>query len=251
MNIFRVDGIARQIAMGFNTFFSKERLQAAAINDERMRVARELHDGVLQSLTGAVLQLEALARLVDDDPRAAAERIREIEKSIAEEQRDLRCGVRELAQPIDPRAETTAGELLAMLRDHCRRVVGPSGLAVRLTVSGDGTVPRALGDEIHRLVQEAVSNAMRHARAELCRVDVEIPLAGRVHILVADDGCGFPFHGRYDLASLARLRGGPGSLRERVASLRGTLFLDSTPAGSRIDIGLPVHRGGPRGTLHA
>lgn len=83
-----LDGVARQVA-NINQMFSRERLERAAAQDERLRLARELHDGVLQSLTGATLQLETLSRLIDADPRAAQKRLRDIEGLVIEEQREL------------------------------------------------------------------------------------------------------------------------------------------------------------------
>jgi len=83
-----LDGVARQVA-NINQMFSRERLERAAAQDERLRLARELHDGVLQSLTGATLLLETLSRLIDADPRAAQKRLRDIEGLVIEEQREL------------------------------------------------------------------------------------------------------------------------------------------------------------------
>ena len=76
-----LEGAGRQVTAEINRFFSKERLE----QDERLRLARELHDGVLQSLAGAALQLEALSRLMEADPKAAQERLRAIESLIAQE----------------------------------------------------------------------------------------------------------------------------------------------------------------------
>jgi signal transduction histidine kinase len=66
-------------------------------------------------------------------------------------------------------------------------------------------------------------------------------LDARVRIVVADDGCGFPFHGRYDLAALIAHELGPVSLRERVDSLHGDLVLTSRPSGSRLEVTLPLY----------
>jgi signal transduction histidine kinase len=65
-------------------------------------------------------------------------------------------------------------------------------------------------------------------------------------ITVEDDGTGFPFLGRYDLASLHAKRVGPASVKERVTLLRGQLVLISKRTGSRIEIRLPVKRNGRR-----
>lgn len=231
-----LDGVERHVISNFNGSFSKNRIENAATLSERLRLARELHDGVLQSLTGAVLQLEAMSRLVDDDPKAARERLREIQDLIVEEQRELRTWVEDMRRTT-PASTASHVDLAAALERVCRRV---SRWGPRVEFSGpdSGRVPRTLADDVYRLVEEALSNVTRHARAQVARVDVKL-LHDRVRIVVEDDGCGFPFHGRYDLATLNERRQGPVSLKERVASLNGTLVLTSNLSGSRLDIDVP------------
>jgi signal transduction histidine kinase len=241
-----LEGAGRQVMADVNRFFSKERLEQAAMQDERVRLARELHDGVLQSLAGAALQLEAMSRLIEVDPDEARERIKEIEKLIAEEQRELRHWIRKL-QPTAPPSIATSSDLATALEKLRQRAEWQWGVRVELSVDSRGTVPRVLGDEIYRLVQEALTNAGRHARANMVRVIVRLGAAsGPVHITVADDGAGFPFRGRYDLAKLTEKQVGPRSLRERVATLRGELILNSELSGTQIDISLPTDQPPPR-----
>jgi signal transduction histidine kinase len=71
-------------------------------------------------------------------------------------------------------------------------------------------------------------------------VEVRI-LFDRVHIALADDGVGFPFAGRFDLAMLTAQRLGPKSIVERVGALRGQLLLTTSPSGSRLEMDLPLH----------
>jgi signal transduction histidine kinase len=233
-----LDGVARQVA-DVNRLFSKERLQRATAQDERQRLARELHDGVLQSLTGAALQLETLSRLIDKDPGAARQRLRAIEKLISEEQRELRTWIRAL-KPTSLESMASAATLGGALEALCRRIERQWSVRVELTVAGPGAVPRALGDEIYRIVQEALNNVGKHAGAKVARVYVAI-LFDRVCIAVTDDGRGFLFHGRYDLAALTAQQRGPSSLKERVFSLGGTFVLTSTPSGSHLEFVLPLH----------
>jgi signal transduction histidine kinase len=233
-----LEGVARQVA-DINQMFSRERLERAAAQDERLRLARELHDGVLQSLTGATLQLEALSRLIDEDPRAAQKRLRDIEGLVMEEQRELRNWIQKL-HPAPVAAMASKGDLTEALETLCRRIERYWELQVRLTVSERAPVPRTLGDEIYRLVQEALSNIARHAHAEVGCVDVAT-FIDHVRIIVADDGYGFPFRGRYDLATLTAEKLGPMSLKERVTSLQGDLVLTSTASGSLVEIILPLH----------
>jgi two-component system sensor histidine kinase DegS len=101
------------------------------------------------------------------------------------------------------------------------------------------TLPPAISEAIPRVVQEAVVNAMKHAAPSRVAVDVAAT-PDAVRITAVDDGRGFPFKGRYDHETLTRTGSGPVSLRERVASLGGRIEIDSSDAGARVDLRLPL-----------
>jgi len=233
-----LEGVTRQVVSDANHLFSKTRIERDGALDERTRLARELHDGVLQSLTGAALQLEAVTRLSDQDPQSVRERLREVQDLIAHEQRELRTWIQGM-KGASPTAMASHADLTAALDTLCRRVMrwGPR---VELTGPTEGAISRTLGDQVYRLVEESLSNVARHAHAQVARVEIRIS-ANDVRIVVEDDGCGFPYHGRYDLAALNSRGLGPVSLKERVGSLDGDLVLTSTLSGSRLDISLPLH----------
>jgi len=89
-------------------------------------------------------------------------------------------------------------------------------------------------------VQEATVNALKHAQPS--RVSVEVvhaPPAG-LRVTVSDDGRGFPFRGRLEHEDLVAANAGPVSLRERLAAVHGTLAIDSTATGSRLEMSLPL-----------
>jgi signal transduction histidine kinase len=218
---------------------SRDRIERNATRNERLRLARELHDGVLQSLTGAALQLEAVKRLLDNDPRTARQVLREIQELIVEEQRELRASIEDMKEAT---ADSMAShdELAAALHKLCGRI-SRWGPRVLLRGPDGGAIPRVFGEHVYRLVEESLNNVTRHARATIARVEVNI-LEERVTIVVEDDGSGFPFRGRYDLAQLNARRQGPVSLKERVASLDGDLVLISATSGSRLEFSLPVPR---------
>ena len=237
-----LEGAGRQATAEVNRFFSKDRLEL----DERLRLARELHDGVLQSLTGAALQLQAISRLIDIDPKKAQEHLRAVGELIAGEQRELRRWIERL-QPSASASIATAADLAAALEKVRERAEWQWGYRVDLSVNGDGTVPRSLGDEIYRIVQEALTNAGRHARTHVVRARVTLGAdSDPVRIIVSDEGCGFPFRGRFELSELTARRIGPRSVRERVALLGGELVLTSELAGSQLDISLPRVQHSPR-----
>src|SRR5260370_22521275 len=105
-----LEGAGRQATAEVNRSFSRDNLEL----DEGMRLARELHDGVLQSLAGAALQLEAISRLIDIDPTAAQEHLRAVGEVIAVEQRELRRWIERL-QPATSASIATGADLAAAL----------------------------------------------------------------------------------------------------------------------------------------
>lgn len=218
------------------------RLRRAAAADERMRLTRDLHDGVLQSLTGAALQLETVQRILDSDPQSARERLAAIQRLIVEEQRDLRFFIR-VSKLAPSGIVAGGGSLSTTLRQLVARLEDLWGLHVDLNLEqmGDGTSD-ALAYDICFIVQEALVNAARHAAASEVRVAIARS-NGSIHVAVADNGRGFPFEGDYDDAKLDALQLGPVMLKERVKALGGTLIVHSTPSGARLDIHLPRDHG--------
>ena len=122
-----------------NHFFSKERLERAAMQDERVRLARELHDGVLQALTGATLQLEALSRLIDENPTAAHSRLQVIERLIIEEQKELRTWIQKL-KPASATIMASSTDLRVALETLCGRAELQWALVVTLKAAERGSV---------------------------------------------------------------------------------------------------------------
>lgn len=239
--------VARQVAARMDHFYLLQRLRQSAVMEERIRLARELHDGVLQSLTGAALQLQTIRRLFEWDPQAAQDRLLEIQRLIADEQRDLRFFIQELKPaPLGPPEADSS--LAARLDELSERIERHWGLRVEVKLERpEARIPEALVREIYRIVHEALVNAARHAHASAAQV--ELGLQGdQVRLSVADNGRGFRFHGTYDHATLTEMKLGPVMLKERIASLRGSLAIHSTESGARLDIILPL---APPGTGNA
>lgn len=205
--------------------------------DERARIARDLHDGILQSLTAAALQLGVASRLIERDPAAARARVRQVEALVLEQQRELRAWVEATRIP-DADPPVPAHELARSLNDVCRRAEWQWRLHIARNLPSDGDLSLGLAQEIRRLVQESLANAGKHARANAVRLGVRLHPES-VSVEIEDDGLGFPFHGELDLAELARRDVGPLSIRQRVAALAGTLTVTSSWSGARLAIELP------------
>lgn len=231
--------VARQVAARMDHLYLLQRLQQAAATEERIRLARQLHDGVLQSLTGAALQLQTVGPLLQTDGRAARERLLEIQRLLAEEQRDLRFFIQEL-KPAPLPLSGADSSLGARLRELTERIERHWGLRVRLAVDPvSRPVAEPLLREIYLILHEALVNAARHAQASSARVEVR-EQEGQIRIVVADDGRGFRFRGRYDQAALSELKLGPVTLKERITALRGSLAIESGDSGARLEITVPL-----------
>jgi signal transduction histidine kinase len=230
--------VARLAVSRMDHIALRERLREAAAAEERIRLSRDLHDGLLQALTGVALQLQVSRRLLDRDPNAARERLAEIQASIAGEQRDLRSFVNRL-KPA-PLHESAGWDLRLRLEEVCNRIERQWGLRVKLSSQGlTDELPSPLSDDVFRIVHEALVNAARHAGASSLGVDVSRS-AGAVFITVTDDGRGFSFRGTHDLATLQKFKAGPITLKERISALGGDLVISSSKSGSRLSISLPL-----------
>ena len=226
-------------ALDTSHFLSGRRIAGAAKHSERLSLARELHDGILQTLTGIVLELEGVLACMDDHTHPVNDRLRDFQAWILAEQQELRRWVEYTVYTRRPSVVSHV-ELSASLHIICCRVArwGP---CVQLTPPESGILSRRLANHVYRLVGEAVSNAAKHAAARSVRVEVNM-LPDRVLIVVEDNGHGFTFRGQFDLEALNAGKMGPVSLKERVASLRGKLLVTSNASGSTVEIELPIPR---------
>jgi signal transduction histidine kinase len=239
--------VARQVAADLEQFHLMQRWQQAAITKERARLVRNLHDGLLQSLTGMALQLEETRRLLKDDPPAAHEHLLEMQHLLADEQRDLRFLVSGL-QSTSLSAVEGHRNLATRLEVARRRIQCQWGLRVELTMTPpESPIPAMLTSEIYYIIREALANAARHAHASAVRAELSV-WNDHVRITVTDNGRGFSFYGHYSLAMLTHQSLGPVMLRDRIASLGGSLALESTPAGARLEIRLPFSPPGRQDT---
>jgi signal transduction histidine kinase len=196
-----------------------EQARELSITAERNRLALDLHDAVSQKLFGLVLNAEAAGTLLERDPAAARAQVAKLGVLAQEALEELRSLVFELRPP-----ELEKDGLGGALRKHVelrRRVDGPR---IELSVEGEPPADSARDAEILRIAQEALQNALKHARAS----QVAVTLAaenGRVALEVADDGVGFD----PDAADPRSHRLGLTSMEERARRIGGTLEIRSAP----------------------
>jgi two-component system, NarL family, sensor histidine kinase UhpB len=212
----------------------RSRLQALsaevllAQEDERKRVARELHDSTGQLLTGLLLRLKSLENHRDEQVRRTAVDLLDIASRTLED-------VRRTAVELRPPALDDLG-LVAALQSYISGYAANTGLKARLSAEQvSGRLPPNVELVLYRVVQEALTNTAKHAGA--CTVDVGLRLRGpMVEATVEDNGAGF------DVARTLRSRDsglGLFGMRERVSLLGGRLNIDSTN-GTRIQALVPL-----------
>jgi len=199
---------------------------------ERTRIARELHDGVIQSLIGLKMRVEAL-KPPRGDPGDTL--IDETARTLAGEVANLRSIMFELA-PID----VAARDLVTLLVDLVDRFERAKGIAAhfdsRVT---EGRTSTHLCHEVGRMVQEALVNVHKHSEAREVRVSLS-STREVWNVAVSDDGRGFGFDGRLSDAELLAQRAGPRIIIERVRALGGTLIIESHAGrGARVEISVP------------
>ncbi len=214
---------------------------------ERVRLARELHDGPVQDLYGVRLQLKALAG--SGAAEGSGERLRASLETLRSAGDELRALCRDLRPPaLAPRG------LAAAIRSHARLVEDRHPeLAIELSLTPDGqALPELVRLGLYRVFQESLNNAARHAGARNVRVRFELD-AERALLEVEDDGRGFDVPERWvDLARRGHL--GLLGIAERVDALGGELAIVSSPLGQprpgsgRPGRGTRIRVAVPRGT---
>jgi signal transduction histidine kinase len=221
------------------SLYWQDRLREAAAVDERVRLARDLHDSLLQAQAGAALQLLAARRLLDRDPAAGRERLADVQQQLERDELEVRSFVTRLrpaGRSVSAPMPLTLAERLEELR---RRVERQWDIHVNLHVDEVNGLAEEMFEGLYRLAQESIVNAARHADASV--VDVTLSkTADGVQLRVADDGRGFPFQGTFDLDALNGMNEGPLTLKERVADLGGRLRLTSADTGTELVISLSL-----------
>ncbi len=231
--------VADHVATCLDQFDLLRRLEETVARGERSRVARDLHDGVLQTLAGTAMQLQEVHQLLARNPQAAQERLEQIQRGIEEEQRQLRIFIMRLKPPAVPPRQVEIG-LSRLLEQLAIRLRQQWGLEVRWkVVRPQERISTVLWHELSQIICEGAANAKRHGRASYVDIAVDVQ-DSQVCLSIANDGRSFPFRGHLDLAALAKRNLGPTTLRERIMALGGDLAVDSRTGGARLEIRLPL-----------
>lgn len=201
-----------------------------ATEDERQRIARELHDGLGQSLTGLVMHIDgAIALLSQPNKEAAAveglKRSRDVAAAALQD-------IRRVMLALRPTILDDMG-LFAALEAYARRVLDEAGIQLRVRISGEpDNLPPAVENVIFRVMQEALNNVARHSKAGHCSM---ILIANRTTLSAAveDDGIGFDPEAEADDPTHFGLK----NMKERVEIIGGSSKVISRPgSGSRVEV---------------
>ncbi len=209
----------------------------AAQEEERQRIARELHDGVGPALASLNLRLRTAGKKLEPNP-AAAQELQELAELTQANIQDIR----RLIYDLRPAVLDELG-LVAALHEYVGRYQQEQGLQVHLSLSdGKDRLPAPLETTLFRVIQEALTNAAKHAKAQ--HVDVTLDWdAAEIRLRIADDGQGFD-----PREAAARAKGGQHlglwSMRERIEQLGGHLQIESHPgSGTIIQATVPLSPG--------
>jgi len=224
-----------EVGPAIYNFYLWQHTTARVRGIERRRLARDLHDGVIQSLIATEIQLDVLRR-----GSHAVRPTGSISETVASVQNMLREEVRKLREEIDRlRASGLPHQARPRLTDLLESFQRESGIVARFICDVDeDAIPNKISEDLIRVVEEALSNVRRHSGART----VEVRLTARQdawEVVIQDDGRGFDFSGCLSLAQLEAVRKGPQSICERVQSANGDLILESHPdRGSSVRIRL-------------
>ncbi len=227
--------VAHQIALAIRNAQLYTQVGQMAIYEERYRLAREIHDGLAQTLAYLGLQAERVEKLIATNRAAdAATEIGEMRQSIRAAYVDAREAIDGLRLSVEK-----PEQLATQFADYVAGFARQTGIDTRLTVTPENlTTDAATALQLLRIAQEALTNIRKHAHAQ----HIQVHLVARAHELeltVADDGRGFPDEQSADAARGFR-RHGLASMRERAQSIGGTLTIATGPGqGTRITVTLP------------
>ncbi|WFE61517.1 GAF domain-containing sensor histidine kinase [Micromonospora sp. WMMD712] len=223
--VSRVTALTRPAALRLEAALLFDEVRSLATNEERQRLAREIHDGVAQELVMVGYGIDNALAYVEEDPKETAEALRTLRGEVTRVITELRLSLFELRSEVDRH-----GGLAAAIAEYARTVGASGGLRVHLSLDeSTARLPAATEAELLRIAQEAVTNARKHAGAANLWVTCEVdpPYA---QIEVSDDGQGIADQrtdGHYGLAIMA----------ERAERIRGRLEIrPRQPSGTTVAV---------------
>ena len=229
--------VVRHIGPPLENVFLMRHLRARAVEAERSRMSRDLHDGILQTLLSLNIQLDVLRHKFPWTPEQAGVELQNLQKTVQLESQELRRMVTEL-RPI----RVESADMRELMLGFAERYKMESNLAVDLFIEDrDLRIPDRVCRELFQIYRESLNNIKKHAKATHVVVKLGQDEA-KVSLVVDDNGQGFSFSGEFASEELDRLRLGPISIKERTRSVGGTLTVESNPGhGARLTVEIPLN----------
>ena len=215
--------IADHIGLAVENVRLRQQAEQTAVQADRQRLARELHDAVSQSLFSASVIAETLPRIWERHPAIVQANLGDLHRLI----RGALAEMRTLLLELRPKSMENAilGDLLRQLVDG---VQGRTTIDVSLDIQGQGEIPIRVKENLFRIAQEGLNNVVKHARARHVKLNLDQSKA-RVTLCIADDGQGF------EEEALEGSHLGLQIMRERAHNIGADLTISSRPAqGTRI-----------------
>jgi signal transduction histidine kinase len=209
-----------------------QEVQKLAIVDERLRISRDLHDGIIQSIYAVSLSLEEVPDLIDEDRPAALGRVdRAIDR--------LHTTIGDIRTFIVGLGSEAGSGLAGVLEPMANELFAGTGIDLTLELSDaaelDRRLPPEAAHELSQIAREALSNVARHSGASRARLRIGIE-DGSATLTVEDDGSGFD-----PGVTLGSGHFGLANLRDRTAAIAGQLTIETAPeTGTRIIVRLPA-----------
>jgi signal transduction histidine kinase len=195
---------------------------------ERTRVGREIHDTLLQSLVGVALQFDELSSQIEATPRLAKEHVGRLREQVEFYIREARHSIWNLRSPTLDRRD-----LASALRERAESLVASTAIRLEFAVTGvSKPLSATVEEQLLRIGQEAVSNAVRHSHAREVRIELSYE-HDSVRLRVVDDGCGFDRTQADQVGAHCGLL----SMQERAAHIAARFTIESAPGqGTAIEI---------------
>ncbi len=231
--------IAAHVSPALFNAYKIGQLRSRVSRMERTRLARDLHDGLLQTLIGIEMEIEAIRKQVDVIP-VGERRLRDLRDHLRREIADTR----DLLERLKP-AGLTGADVLRTTAELAQRLRRDVGIDVRLaTASSELDCAPHVCMHLTRIIQDALSNVRKHSGADT--VNITITFNGRMgRLLIADDGRGLGFDARMTLEDLEARDLGPRVIRQRVRAMRGNLVVTSRSGeGTDIEVEFPRRASG-------
>ncbi len=227
--------LVRHVGPAVYNVYLLHRLRRRAEAAERARVARELHDGAVQSLIAVEMQVDVLRRQATAVPGPVSAELGRIQGLLREEVLKLR----ELMQQMKS-IDVDSRKFIGVLHDTVERFRRETGISARFVTDVDELdMPQRVCRELVRIVQEGLVNVRKHSSAR--HALVRFGASGDQWILtLEDDGKGFPFSGRLTEAEMEQIGKGPMIIKERAHLIAGKLTVESNSGqGARVEVTVP------------